>query len=295
MYKEIEKDDKKIISDLEKRIKSFKDIKLKKKSVLLHQIFKKLIKIENNYYLEKKKKTDEYNANTEKITTESDQIIEGKKDIDELLIKNWIKDKEKDFFYQPSDLQKKELKDFWLNFILNNNIYNGVDDEEILLHLKKVEIINKTDANDDFLKMTDFICYFSENKYFDNKMLKASLFYEGDQIMASSGTLITWKINPTLKNVKKIQINKRTKKKRTVVKKVKKRTFFEIFDNFQLDDHYVNKSMDEDAPIMNLLSLDECVKIFVDCMPYALEYYLDIEKDQELEPINEVDNEEEEN
>ena len=56
MYKEIEKDDKKIISDLEKRIKSFKDIKLKKKSVLLHQIFKKLIKIENNYYLEKKKK-----------------------------------------------------------------------------------------------------------------------------------------------------------------------------------------------------------------------------------------------
>ena len=289
MQKEIENDNQQILIDLKKKIKSIKDITLKKKSAHLYNIFKKILKIETVHQSQKLQLRDIYNEKTTQITSESDNLIEGKTAIPEPLIKNWLKTHDPDFQYTQKDLKNQKVKNFWLNFILNNEIYNGIDDEEILHNLEKIEIINKTDSKDEFLKMTDFICYFSENKYFDNKMLKTTLFYEGEQIMASKGTLINWKINPTLKKVKKIQVNKRTKKKRSVFKNVQKRSFFEIFGNFQLDDDFVGGNLDEDAPVMNLLVLDECVKIFVDSLPYALEYYLDLGKGfEEMESIKEV-------
>ncbi len=107
--------------NLEKAVSSLTDTRLKIKSVYLYQIFQKIVSIDKNRIEKEKKLREEGDNNTFFITNEMDQIIEGNADVKKEAVENWVKN-EPELLYTDEDLQKKKIKNFWLNFIVNYDI-----------------------------------------------------------------------------------------------------------------------------------------------------------------------------
>ena len=291
MEKNLEEKDKKIFMDFRSKISGLK-LKEKKKAVVLYKIFEKMIKIEEN---RKKKNNEEYeiyNKKITEITEKTEKIVEGEKMVEKKVLENWKMKNEKDLVIPEKMMKISKIENFWKNFILNNDLYIGINDDEILDNLIKMDI--NLIENEKISKKIIFTCYFKKNEFFKNSELTTTLFYDEEELIKSSiGTKIDWKKNPTVEKVKKMQKNKRTGKKRVIFKEIQKRSFFEIFGNFKDDMIIVND--DEELASMCLDKLDECVNEIIDTLPYALEYYLDVRPEEEYDEKTEDFSDSEEN
>lgn len=132
-----------------------------------------------------------------------------------------------------------------MKFFENNDNYLGEADLPILRHLEKIEITNQKDPVQK-QERTIFTCHFSENQYFTNKSLTATLLYDDESIIKSKGTKIDWINNPTISKVEKKQRNKRTNQTRVKIEEVQNTSFFESFNDFSIDDEEDNKHHNEE-------------------------------------------------
>lgn len=287
MEKYLEEEDKIIIKDFKNKITSLK-VEDRKKAVALYRIFTKIIKIEERRKKINDQEYEKYNKKLTKITTETGNIIEGKKKIEKPILENWKKKHEKNLEI-PSKLEKSpKIKNFWKYFILNNDLYIGQNDDEILETLEKIEISTMENSENPKQRQIIFSCIFSKNNFFTNEKLTTKLFYNEETITKSKGTKIDWKKNPTIEKVKKIQKNKRTGKKRIIYKEIQKRSFFEIFKDFSLDSDILY-NVDEELASMDIDKLDENINEIIDTLPYALEYYLDVRPEEEFDEKTDIE------
>lgn len=124
-------------------------------------------------------------------------------------------------------------------------------------------------------------------------MLSTKLIYVNDELVKSEGTEIKWKNNPTIKKTTKTQKNKRTGQTRSIVKEQQLRSFFEIFNDYVLDQEDDKEEQDGEEPPMDLYTAEETINEISESLPYALEYFLDI-KNEDDDAIDEEDEEDEE-
>ena len=104
---------------------------------------------------------------------------------------------------------------------------------------------------------------FSENEYFTNEEIKfVALQDESDtgQTVEVIGTIIEWKTgkDPTRKQIKKTQKNKKTGETRVILKYVACDSFFNVFESKKEPDEPENQNDDddidsEDAKVMEQL------------------------------------------
>lgn len=124
-------------------------------------------------------------------------------------------------------------------------------------------------------------------------MLTTKLINVNDELVKSEGTEIKWKHNPTIKKTTKTQKNKRTGQTRSIVKEQQLRSFFEIFNDYVLDQEDEKEEQDGEEPPMDLYTAEETVNEISESLPYALEYFLDINLEN-ADAIEEEDEEEDE-
>merc|ERR1712224_478628 len=107
--------------------------------------------------------------------------------------------------------------------------------------------------------------------------------------------------NLTEKSITKTQKNKKTKKTRTVTKKIKTRSFLSIFDNYTQEmmdeEEEDNANADEDYEPANVYVICDEVEQIAEAAPYGLEYYLDCKHEEEFDDgmgMEDIDEEDEE-
>lgn len=91
--------------------------------------------------------------------------------------------------------------------------------------------------------------HFAENDFFTNKSLKLEFTVNtDDECTKITSSTIDWKADKCLteKVEKKTQTNKKTKKQRTIEKKVQKESFFHLFKNRSIEDAEEEEEEDED-------------------------------------------------
>lgn len=274
----------KMLKEFEEKIKAL-PVPERKKAVALYGIFKQMLKIVNEEDDFNKKEYDIYNEITAEITGEMDSIIEGKRKINEEEIEFWKKE-EPEFTVEESQNTPTAIKGFWKEFIVNGEFYYGECDLPILEHLTHIESLTKEDANDETRKQITISFTFSPNEYFENEKLDVKLNVINDEAVDNEFTPIKWKNNPTVKVITRKQKNKRTGQTRTINKETQKRSFFEIFSKYEIDDEdeLTNKDYEEDnEEPMNIFLLETTINDFADMIPYSLEYYLDVRPDEDDE------------
>ena len=290
------KDDNEVmLNELKAKIKTL-DVPERKKAVALYGIFKQIVEEVNKEQTLNDDEYNKYNNITSGITTQMDEIIEGKRPINEEEINFW-KQEEPEFTVDENLNVSEKIKEFWKGFIVNGDIYHGDCDMPILSHLQHIEAKTVEDENDNEKKQITLTFEFSENEFFENESLWVKLYTANEDPEKSEACTIKWKNNPTVEKTQKKQKNKRTGHTRVINKEVQKRSFFEIFNKFEAEEEEenVNKNNEEEESSMNLYLLEETVNEILDMMPYALEYYLDVrpEDDDEGKTIEEDDDDDE--
>lgn len=270
----------------------------RKHGVMLYSIYEQIV---INIEEEEKLNDEAYNKYSESIqvlTTESDNIVEGKRKVTEEEISLWKTNEEPDFKYEEKDNTEAPLKSFWRKFIENAHIYHGEKDSAMLDHLVHIEISDKTDEKDETVRSLTVELQFTKNDFFENEKLTCKLHFKDNVPEKSEGTPIIWKQNPTIKKTTKTQKNKKTGASRTITKETQMRTFFEIFTSFTDDEKKAEelpaKGEEEDVAEMDLFLLEETVNQLNDLLPYALEYYLNVIEDEEDEEDVDEDEEDDE-
>ena len=284
-------DNKTMLDELKAKIKTL-DIAERKKGVALYGIFKQIID-----EVEKEKSLNDaeykkYNDMTANITTQMNEIIEGKRVIHEDEINFW-KQEEPEFVVDENLNIPEKIEGFWKLFLVNNDFYHGECDLAILDHLQHIDTKTDEDESDSDKKQITLTFGFSENEFFENESLWVKLYTENDEAQYSEASEIKWKNNPTVEKTQKKQKNKRTGQTRVINKEIQKRSFFEIFNKFEAndDEEHGDKNHENEESSMNIYLLEETINDIIDTMPYALEYYLDVrpEDDDEGKTIEEDD------
>lgn len=283
-----------ILNDFRAKIKTL-DVAERKKAVALYGIFKSILE---EVALEEKINDEEYNKYNDKtalITTQMDELIEGKRAVTQEELAFW--QAEEPAYVLPAQESPVAIPAFWKGFITNADFYHGECDEAILAHLVHIDAKTDVDETDAGKKIVTISFDFSENEFFENKNLWVKLHSENDEAVRSEASEIKWKNNPTVEKTQKKQKNKRSGQTRIIHKEVQKRSFFELFNKYEADeDEEADKNQDEEAGNMNLYILEETINDILDMMPYALEYYLDArpDEDDEGKTIEEEDEEDDE-
>lgn len=278
------KDDKDIVlNDLKAKIKTL-DLAERKKAVALYGIFKQILEEVNKEEAKNDEEYNRYNDITAVITTQMDEIIEGKRSITEDEINFW-KQEEPEYSPDPQANTPAVIKGFWKGFLLNGDFYQGDADGPILEHLIHIDAKTDIDEQDGDKKIITLSFDFSENEFFENKQLWVKLYSEHEEATRSEASEIKWKNNPTVEKTQKKQKNKRTGQTRIINKEVQKRSFFEIFNKFEGEEEEdaEQKNHEDENGSMNLYLLEETVNEILDMMPYALEYFLDVRPDEDGE------------
>lgn len=166
--------------------------------------------------------------------------------------------------------QGTPIPNFWKVAIENAKFFTINDkDKEILKHLTNVEI--KYDATDK--KSFTVYFYFNQNSFFDHSILEKAYIFnkKEDSYTESKSTEIKWKGEaPNIKVVKKKV--KKGKSISTVTKEKKVESFFNIFE----DENEEEENEEEEKQHEDLAS--EADFIQNDLVPFAMEYYLDLQK-----------------
>ena len=266
-----------MLDELKAKIKTL-DIAERKKAVALYGIFKQIIDEVNKEQNLNDEEYKKYNEITTHITTQMDEIIEGKRVINDDEVNFW-KQEEPEFTVDATVNVAQPIKGFWKGFIANGEFYHGECDLPILEHLLRIDAKTDEDENDSGKKVTTLTFEFSANEFFENTSLWVKLHTENDEVLRSEASEIKWKNNPTVEKTQKKQKNKRTGQTRIIHKEIQKRSFFEIFNKYEAEDEEEQEQKnpeDEEEGSMNLYLLEETINDILDMMPYALEYYLDV-------------------
>jgi len=226
-----------------------------------------------------------------KITTKSDEVIEGKrKAVEEELeiCKEFLNEGEE---IKDEDNDSKTIPDYWLTCFKNKGIYINEDDEAILKHITHLDIQQQNsekkegENQKDGVSTTTLILNFSDNEYFTNKELKLTLEYRHEEPEKSTGTEIAWNEgkNPSEKLVTKKQKSKKTGKTRTVEKKEPQRSFFDIFTTCSAEGADIDpEEAINDLDKMNVWEAADTLDSIMEVGPYSLEYYLDCHEADEI-------------
>ena len=273
-----------ILNELKEKIKTL-SVPERKKAVALYSLFKQIIEEVKKEQALNDEEYNKYNEVTALITTQMDEIIEGKRSITDAEIECW-KQEEPTFVNDANINVAEPIKGFWKGFLINADFYHGDCDAAILEHLEHIEAKTEEDEIDGGKKIITLTFGFSDNNFFENKELWVKLHSEHDAAVRSEASEIKWKNNPTVEKTQKKQKNKRSGQTRVINKEVQKTSFFEIFNKYEADDEEEendDKNHENDEGSMNLYILEETVNDILDMMPYALEYYLNVRPDEDDE------------
>ena len=270
-----------MLNDLREKIKTL-GVAERKRAVALYGIFKQILAEVRVEQEANDAEYDKYNDRTAVITTQMDEVIEGKRAVTEEEVAFWKA--EEPGYALPADLAAAEpIKGFWKGFMLNGDFYTGEFDAPILEHLTRIDGKTDVDEADSSKRVITLSFDFSPNTYFENTNLWVKLHSEGEEAIRSEASEIKWKNNPTVEKTQKKQKNKRSGQTRIINKEVQKRSFFEIFNKFEAEDDEAEERGEDEGATMNLYLLEETVNDILDMMPYALEYYLDARPDDDGE------------
>lgn len=272
----------------------------RKQAAMLYTLYEEIV---TNIEAEEKdndKIFSEYADSISKITTQMDELIEGKRKVTDEEINQWKDLVEPTYAPTEADNNGQPIKSFWRKFIQNSDIYHSEKDQAMLDHITHVEISDEEDKANHHNRHLILKLKFSSNEFFNNEELSVKIVSESGVVSKTEGTVIDWKKgNPTIKKTTKNQKNKKTGQTRVIVKETQLRSFFELFNNYNAEDNeeedkkHDNKGNDEDEPSeMDLYMVEQTVNDFNDLMPYALEYYLGVNEKDDGEDEDEEDEEE---
>lgn len=272
---------------------------LKKKLVAMKNIVVKRLQIEKEFKDLHNKLEAKYEATYKPIYEKRAKIIDGtevinSQDIQEGMAKLNIKDSS-----EPEDNKEVGIPEYWGKAITNTDQFGQITndkDKKILKHL--------TNVTADIKETGDFTLnfYFSPNEYFEHNLLTREhiLNQKDNSIEKIVSTEIAWKseeMNPTVeKKTKKIK-NKKTKDVKTVTKTEEVPSFFSFFKNYDVSGKTKDKDDEEDEDEedeFEIISEEYEVALFVkeELIPYSIEYYLDMNKN-DMEDFDEDEEDEE--
>ena len=288
----------KMLQQLKEVIKAL-PLNERKQAVVLYSIFEQVVQSKETEDKLNEASYKEYSSAIEGLTTQMDEIIEGKRKVTADEIGYWREKVDSAFAPTEEDNDAKPVKSFWRKFIENAGIYHSKTDLPMLDHLTHVDIQSGAEESDPKCGYLTVTLEFSENEFFSNDKLTVKLVTHNDLAVKSEGTVINWKKdNPTVKKTSKTQKNKRTGQTRTIVKETQKKSFFEVFLNHTEEDaekeHKEAGVDEEDESEMDLFLLEQTLNDFNDLMPYALEFYLDINPDTDESAGGDGDEEDDE-
>lgn len=172
----------------------------------------------------------------------------------------------------------KGIPDFWLRALrqhpaLSPNIQEN--DDDALKYLTNIKGEHLEEGSGFKLEF-----HFAENPYFTNKVLTKTYYIDEDEFEDSlekaEGTKIDWKPNKNLteRKVKKAQVHKRGKQKRTVIKTEPCDSFFNFFNPPDLDQEDPDEEYAQDIEELMEVDLDLGRLIKDAIIPRAVDYYL---------------------
>jgi nucleosome assembly protein 1-like 1 len=162
------------------------------------------------------------------------------------------------------------------------------NDEKVLQHLKDLTVDFKESGcfNINF--------YFTPNTYFDHEVLTREFVLDTEKQSVSkiNSTKIEWKgddNNPTIEKKKKKIKNKKKNETKTVTKYEEVESFFNFFKEYDIANVDKKKEDDADEDEEDEVPEDEIIEeeydlgLFIkeELIPYAIEYYLGVIKDED--------------
>ena len=180
-----------------------------------------------------------YNKLQEPFTTASDEIIAGKRALNEEEL-NYVKQhlNEEETTKLADTLTNTAIPEYWstaINNCLPLQSYIQEHDKPILKHLTQVDHDPEEDNDNFTLKF-----HFSANEYFENESLSIKFYLLNEnEPEKTEGTEITWKEgkNITKKTKIKKQKNKKTGKTREIKKEVDAESFFNFFNTIKPEEN----------------------------------------------------------
>ena len=226
------------------------------------------------------------------ITERSDAIVEGRQAATAEDFEFWKQHVDSAYVLPAQPDQPAPVPSFWRRFIQNAGLYSGEFDEPLLDAIVNISVFREeAQEGEQKVVVLRVVFRFRPNEFFANEQLSLRLFKEEDDtLLRSEGCRVEWTRNPTMQREVSKKRNKKTGEVRSFTKEVQKPTLFEIFEDFAQGDE--GEEEDEAEQRMTLLGLADFVDELQDCLPYALEYYLDLHPDDEDEDDEDENDEE---
>lgn len=167
-----------------------------------------------------------------------------------------------------------KIPEFWKTAIENSKYFQiNEKDKEILKYLTNVEVSHSEDDK----KSVTVTFHFSPNDFFEHSSLEKTYIFnkKEDNYTEAKSTEIKWLgTAPNIKTVKKkIKKGKTTS---TITREKKVESFFNIFESKEKEEE---EEDDEEEDLDNEDDLGtEADFIVNDLVPFAMEYYLDLQK-----------------
>lgn len=284
----------KIREALKEKIKSL-PVGQRRQAVKLYNIFTQIAEVKEHEDKETDAVYQAYDKRLFDLTTQMDEIIEGKRNTTAAEFEFWKQSIDANFVQPAEPAPLEHLPHYWKKYIFNNNIYTGEHDEKLLNALTNISTSSEeVKEGDKVLSVRKLICKFAKNEFFKNEELTVSVFEHEGELTKTVGTKIDWTNNPTVQKEQKKKKNKKTGETKVFTKEVQLQTFFEIFEDYDVDNEDPKEDEEEEEK-MDAFMVQDILNEINDTLPYSLEYFLDLhEKDFEDEDGDEDDEEEEE-
>ena len=243
-----------------------------------------------------------YEEKYKEIYNLREQFVSAKIDLDSKLIEEFdarakdMKDADYDKLeVVPCDVKAiqntpKGISDFWVKALLNHPMGGMITEKDrpILGYLTNIGLeLHSAEKGEGY----DLIFSFQENSYFEGTEIRKELVMKHKGVLEkTSSTEIKWKdnaSNPTLKKQKK------KKKGKKVTVEVKADSFFDIFEEIDMnkivkkDNKKADEDDDEEGDEVEELQmklqgdLENADQLKDDLVPLALEYYLGVIENEE--------------
>jgi len=278
---------------------------LKYKLVALRKLFNEREELSKQFKKEQHTLQASYEEKYKPIYDERGLIIEGKKEV--TLEEITAEASKVGITGVVAESQEKGIPNFWGTAIANCFQFKGIvnpKDKLILTFLRDIRVIYLQDNS------FELIFSFDKNEYLDHETLKRTF-----KVNPSTGyvnkiesTVIQWKSddqNPTIEKKKKKIKSKKKGEVKTVTKVEEIASFFNTFKSYEYDENKEKEKKKEEADEdeeeeeedeQQIIDDEYDLGLFIkdDFIPFAMEYYLDInpEGDEDFED-EEIESEEE--
>jgi len=189
---------------------------------------------------------------------------------------------------------EKGIPSFWLKCLKNSHQFKSqitTKDEKVLTYLSDITVDIQENGN------FSITFKFDANDYFEHTELKREFVLdERLEINKINSTKIVWKseeLNPTIEKKKKNIKNKKTGAKKTVTKVEEVPSFFKFFEDYDVakEKPKEEKEEDEEDEENDEGEIDDEYELglFIkeELVPYAIEYYLGVVKEDDYDDCEE--------